>query len=116
MKNWVITALVVIGAYATFKYVTANQAGAAANGARQGFGAGVQLGPFSAAVDLGGSGNLVAGVPSYNETVIANGHGDQVVAARHTNAMATVPGGQAVYSPAFGPNENQSDSTEVQTW
>jgi len=113
MKSWVITALLVIGAYATFKWVTANQASATANGARQGFGAGVQLGPFSAAVGAGGTGALVAGVPTYNDKAIANGHGDQIIAALHTNGTATIPGGQAVYTPAFGPDENQNGGANL---
>lgn len=116
MKGWIVTALLVIGAYATFKWVTANQTSNAANGASQSpsAGAGVQLGPLSAAIGIGGSGNLVAGVPTFNEKAIANGHGDQIIAAHHTNGNATIPGGQSVYTPAFGPEENQNGG--LQTW
>jgi len=44
---------------------------------------------------------------------IANGHGDQVWAAQHSNPDTTIPG-QFQYTPAFGPNENQPTGSEVQ--
>jgi hypothetical protein len=57
---------------------------------------------------------LYSGVPTFDDTAVANGHGDQVVAAYHDNELATVvPTGSGIYQPAFGPQENRMGGYET---
>jgi hypothetical protein len=105
MKGWVIGILAVIGGYAVYQWVVGQRATPAGN--RTAAAAGVTLGPLGVAVGI--QSNIdptTAGVPTFNQLPIANGHGDQVWAAYHNNPYSSIPG-QAQYSPAFGPNENQ---------
>jgi hypothetical protein len=111
MKAWIITALTLIGGYAVFQWLTHQQG--LPKGQRASAGASVNLG--SLGVSLGIQSNIdpiSSGVPEYNTTPIANGHGDQVTAAYHTGPGATLPG-SANYTPAFGPNENQMQPGET---
>ena len=110
MKPWVITVLAVIGGYAVFQWFTQQRSASA--GTRATAGAGVQLGPLGVAIGIQSNVDpITAGVPMFNQSAIANGHGDQVIAAYHSNPDATIPGG-AIYVPAFGPNENQVGASE----
>jgi hypothetical protein len=105
MKGWAITILAVIGGYAVYQWITQQRGMGAGN--RAAASAGVSLGPLG--VFAGIQSNVdptTAGVPTFDTTPIANGHGDQVAAAYHTNPDATMSG-QLQYSPAFGPSENQ---------
>lgn len=105
MKGWVITVLAVIGGYAVYQWITSQRRMPAGN--RAAAAAGVTLGPLG--VYAGIQSNIdptTAGVPAFNTLPIANGHGDQVAAAYHSNPYSTI-NGQPQYSPAFGPNENQ---------
>jgi len=107
MKGWMITLLAIVGGYAVLQWFT-QQRGTPA-GARATAGAGVQLGPFGIALGVQSNVDpITAGVPVFNQSPIANGHGDQVSAAYHSNPDST-SNGSFQYSPAFGPNENQLD-------
>src|SRR5271167_2637527 len=111
MKPWMITVLAVIGGYAIYSWFMHQRSQPA--GVRAAAGAGVSLGPLG--VQFGIQSNIdptTAGVPTFNESAIANGHGDQVIAAMHTNPDATLPG-TFMYEPAFGPNTNQMGAGEV---
>lgn len=106
-----ITVLAVIGGYAIYQWVTQQQG--MAQGARATAGAGVNLGPLG--ISLGIQSNVApisSGVPTFNTLPVANGHGDQVYAAYHSNPDATLPG-SSQYTPAFGPNENQTGGSPV---
>jgi hypothetical protein len=110
MKGWVITVLAVIGGYAVYQWVTQQRGMGAGN--RAAASAGVSLGPLG--VFAGIQSNVdptTAGVPTFDQTPIANGHGDQVWAAYHQNPDSTMSGSPQ-YSPAFGPNENQPTAGE----
>lgn len=112
MKAWAITILAVVGGYAIFQWFE-HQRGLGA-GNRAAAQAGVSLGPLGVAVGI--QSNIdptTAGVPTFNQSPIANGHGDQVAAAYHSNADSTLSGG-FIYTPAFGPQANQAQPGEVQ--
>jgi hypothetical protein len=109
MKGWVITALALIGGYAVFQWFTTRR-GALGSG----MGVTTQIGPLSASAGVGDYvvSPLASGVPVFNDSAIANGHGDQVSAAWHTNPFATMSG-SPVYEPAFGPQTNQPSGAEL---
>jgi hypothetical protein len=110
MKGWMITILAVVGGYAVFQWFT-TRSGMLSGGR---LGVSTQVGPLSAAVGVGDYyvSPLASGVPVFNSDAIANGHGDQVAAAYHTNPFATTSGG-VLYEPAFGPNTNQVNGSEM---
>ncbi len=100
IKGFLLVGLAAVGAYAVFDWWRRNpSSGGPANPVATEV-AGV------AHSNLTDSGQLTPGIPGFNDTAIANGHGDQVVAAYHTNPYATLPGG-GVYTPAFGPLANR---------
>jgi hypothetical protein len=99
IRNFFIVGLAAIGAYAVFQWWERNPRAA---------------GPSNpVATEVGGvahsnvtdSGQMTSGIPVFNARAIANGHGDQVSAAYHSNPTATLPGGPQ-YTPAFGPEAN----------
>lgn len=100
MKQFVITLLAAVGAYAVFEWYIKNPNSPG--------GSNVSLLERSgvAASNVTASGQLTSGIPAFNDTPIANGHGDQVAAAYHTNNSATLSGGPN-YEPAFGPKTNR---------
>lgn len=107
MKQWFMLGLAAIGAYAVYQWWTKTQASASGQNAHNA--------PDAANASIlsyaGGQGDLAtgplqAGVPAFNGAPVANGHGDQIMAAYHTNAHATLPG-ESNYQPAFGPDENR---------
>lgn len=100
MKHFIMVALAAVGAYAVFEWYTKNPGSFGGSNVELAERKGVVSSNFSA------SDQLVSGVPSFNDAPIANGHGDQVVAAWHTNNDATLPGGPN-YEPAFGPKTNR---------
>jgi hypothetical protein len=110
MKGWIVTALLVIGGYAVYQWLT-QQRGVGA-GARAAGTFNLNLGPLGVAAGINSNVDPTAsGVPTFNTLAVANGHGDQVAAAYHDNSDATIPG-SFQYTPAFGPNENQVGSGE----
>jgi hypothetical protein len=100
MKQFLIFGLALIGAYATFEWWTKNPRSPG--------------GPNVNALEVSGvatsnatAGNqLTSGIPTFDPTPIANGHGDQVSAAYSSNAWSTSNGGPN-YEPAFGPKTNR---------
>jgi hypothetical protein len=111
MKPWMITVLAVVGGYVILQWVLGQRG--MGQGARASAQAGVNLGPLGVAIGIQSNVDpTTAGVPTFNESAIANGHGDQVAAAYHNNAFATLPG-QPTYTPAFGPTENQAQPGEL---
>lgn len=100
MKQFVLVVLATVGAYAVAKWYTKNPKSYGGSNVELAERKGVVSSNFSA------SDQLVSGVPQFDDTPIANGHGDQVVAAYHTNNSATLPGGPN-YEPAFGPKTNR---------
>lgn len=109
MKGIVVTVLAVIGGYAVWQWFQHKQGTLS-----HGFSATLNAGPLSASAGVGDYvvSPLASGVPSFNDAPIANGHGDQVAAAYHSNPMATIPGAP-VYTPAFGPTTNQLQDNET---
>ena len=99
VKGFFVVALAAVGAYATFEWWRKNPRSYGPSNPVASEVAGVAHTNFTA------SGQLSSGVPGFDEAPIANGHGDQVVAAYHTNRYATLPGGPE-YTPAFGPTTN----------
>lgn len=112
MKEWAITLLAVVGGYVVIRWFMHQQS--LQPGQRATAGISANLGPLSAMVGIQSNvtPGLTAGVPVFNQDAIANGHGDQVAAAYHDNSMATLPGA-VVYTPAFGPDENQNGGIPV---
>jgi len=110
MKGIVITVLAVIGGYAIYQWLTQQRGmGAGQRASAQGS---VNLGPVGVAIGINSNVDpTMAGVPSFNELPIANGHGDQVWAAYHANPDSTI-NGSPNYAPAFGPTENQPGPNE----
>jgi hypothetical protein len=113
IKPWIITVLAVIGGYAVYQWLTGQQQ--TTQGQRVTANAGafnLSLGPLGVAAGVNSNVDpTTAGVPSFDETAISNGHGDQVWAAYHNNPQSTI-GGAPQYSPAFGPTENQPVAAE----
>jgi hypothetical protein len=107
MKQWLILGLAAIGAYAVYQWYQKSQATAQGHQVTP---AGV-LANTANATDIA-TGSLVSGVPGFDTTPVANGHGDQIMAAYHTNAHSTIDGGPD-YQPAFGPDENRGG---LSTW
>ena len=108
MKQWVIIVSAVVAGFAVWKYFGQRLSNPAAQNAHNNPGA------IVSSISPQG---LYAGVPTFDDTAVANGHGDQVAAAYHSNTMATVtPDGGGVYSPAFGPSENRNGMGEVETF
>lgn len=100
IKGFFILTLAAVGGYAVISWWQRNPRSYGPSNPVASEVAGVAKSNFSS------SGQMTSGVPSYNPAPIANGHGDQVSAALHTNRYATIPGG-ANYTPAFGPTTNQ---------
>jgi hypothetical protein len=118
MKEWAITLLAVVGGYVVIRWFMHQQGLQPGQRASAGFtGASLNIGPLSTMIGIQSnvSPSLTSGVPVFNDAAIANGHGDQVAAAYHSNTLSTIPG-TTVYSPAFGPNENQPTMGEIQTF
>lgn len=113
MKSWAVTILAVIGGYIVLKFVAGQRAHYTGASGELG---GTQTTVGNIASQASGVVGFVApipsGVPTFNNAQIANGHGDQVAAAYHTNTFATIPGGPT-YEPAFGPNTNQDPTNPV---
>lgn len=104
MKEFFLVALAAIGGYAVFQWYQKTNLSPAGQVARN-----QNPGSTAAAITaaaIGVNGPLTSGVPSYCQIPVANGHGDLIAAAYHSNAMATLPGGPD-YQPAFGPNANR---------
>ena len=100
LKGFLVVGLAAVGAYAVFDWWKRNpRSGGPSN-------------PVASEVsgvahsNTTDSGQMTSGIPGFPTIPIANGHGDQVSAAYHTNQWATIPGGPN-YVPAFGPNENR---------
>ncbi len=100
IKGFFVVGLAAIGAWAIFDWWKRNPSSGGPSNPVATEVAGIAHSNFT------DSGQLTSGVPAFNSAPIANGHGDQVIAAYHTNRFATAPGGP-VYSPAFGPNANR---------
>lgn len=106
MKEIVITMLAAVGVFAVYSwwskqhYSGQGQADTNANAGN----------PVAAAATgvMGRGSPLVSGIPSFNTSAYANGHGDQVAAAYHVNRHSTI-NGSPNYAPAFGPTENRGD-------
>lgn len=116
MKGWVILILAVVGGYVVLQWFTGQRnspAGGSAVNPPGGGGTGAQL-PLAATTGVGDFfvSPLASGVPTFNDLQIANGHGDQVAAAYHSNSLSTL-NGSAVYEPAFGPVTNQNGPGSV---
>jgi hypothetical protein len=103
VKSFFMIGLAAIGAYAIFQWWQNNPSSA---------------GPTNpVATEVGGVahsnvtsfGQMTSGIPVFNSMPIANGHGDQVSAAYHSNGTSTLPGGPN-YTPAFGPTANTGGS------
>jgi hypothetical protein len=114
MKGWLVTALALFGGYIIVKHFLFRRAGA---GGLSGELSGTQTLSGTQAAQQTGVGDffvspIASGVPVFNNAAIANGHGDQVAAALHTNTLATLPG-SAVYEPAFGPVTNQDPTNSI---
>jgi hypothetical protein len=100
IKGFFIIGLAAIGAYAVLNWYQRNpRSGGPANPIANEV-AGVANSNFS------DSNQMTSGVPIFNNTPIANGHGDQVSAAYHSNQWSTLDGGMN-YTPAFGPTTNR---------
>jgi hypothetical protein len=100
MKQLLITALAAIGAYAVYEwYIKSPKSPGGKN---------VELAERSGVVksNVSHSGQLVSGIPEFDSTPIANGHGDQVAAAYPSNNLST-SNGSPNYEPAFGPKTNR---------
>ena len=114
MREWVITGLTIVGGYVViswFLHKRNHHTGFSGERSGQQTASGSQLAQQT------GVGNyfvspIASGVPTFNSDAIANGHGDQVAAAYHSNPMATLPG-DAVYEPAFGPTANRGGGMEI---
>jgi hypothetical protein len=105
VKQWAIMVSAVVAGFAVWKYFGQRLSNPAAQNAHNDPGAVV-----SSIAPRG----LYSGVPTFDDTAVANGHGDQVAAAYQSNVMATVtPVSGGVYTPAFGPTENRNDGMEV---
>lgn len=114
MKGWVILALAAIGGYAVFQWFEQKRGRyVAVSGELSG-----TAGPFTTSTGgVTGIGDyyvspIASGVPVFPDYAIANGHGDQVAAAYHSNSFSTINGGP-VYTPAFGPTENQNGGLTI---
>lgn len=100
IKGFFLIGLAAVGAYAVFNWwQTSPSAAGPANPVASEV-AGVAHSNFT------NSGQMSSGVPGFNEMPIANGHGDQVSAAYHSNQWSTSNGGMN-YTPAFGPKANR---------
>lgn len=104
MKELMVTALALVGAYAAIQWFRKSRRSPAAQNAQNfrgnsGFIAGV-TGQGDLYTDP-----LTSGIPAFNPTPVIN-RPDQIAAALHTNSLATIPGGGS-YIPAFGPDENR---------
>jgi hypothetical protein len=99
LKGFAITALAAIGVFALFEWWSKNQ--------RSPGGPNPVAQEQSGVIDTNfSSGNqMTSGVPEFNSAAIANGHGDQVSAARHSNRYSML-NGSSNYEPAFGPSTN----------
>lgn len=105
MKQWAIMVTAVIAGVVIYKWWGQQRTNPAAQNAHNDPGAIV-----SSIAPTG----LYSGVPTFDDTAVANGHGDQVAAAYHDNELATVvPSGHGHYTPAFGPGENRNDGLET---
>lgn len=100
MKQLIITVLAAVGAYAVFEWYVKNPNSPGGKNVNLVERKGV------AASNAFSSDQLTSGIPEFNSAPVANGHGDQVAAAYHTNSAATLPGGPT-YEPAFGPKTNR---------
>ena len=114
MKGWVVTLLAIFGGYVVIKHFlfrtnTATGLSGELSGTQTL--SGTQVAQNTGVGDFFVS-PIASGVPIFNAAQIANGHGDQVAAAYHTNTMSTLPG-NAVYEPAFGPQTNQNANNEM---
>jgi hypothetical protein len=105
MKQWAIMVAAVVAGIAVYKWWGQQKTGPAAQNAAN---------DPNAVVSSIAPRGLYSGVPTFNDLAVANGHGDQVVAAYHDNELATiVPMGNGTYTPAFGPQENRNDGYET---
>jgi hypothetical protein len=97
VKGFFVAGLAAIGIYAIFEWYVRGKA--ATNPVATEV-AGIAQSNVTA------SNQMTSGIPTFNPTPIANGHGDQVSAAYHSNRFSTV-NGSPNYEPAFGPSANQ---------
>lgn len=99
-KSAVVALLAAIGIYAVYQWYGKNPKSPG--------------GPNPVASEVGGvvrntnrtsSNQMTSGIPAFNSAAIANGHGDQVAAAQHSNRFS-ISNGSPNYEPAFGPSTN----------
>jgi hypothetical protein len=125
MKGWIVTLLAVLGGYVVIKHFLGRaQTATGLSGELSGTtvsNVNPVLGPTQTSGDVvaqqTGVGDffvspIASGVPVFNPAAIANGHGDQVAAAYHSNTLATLPGSMQ-YEPAFGPVTNQNPTNAI---
>jgi hypothetical protein len=125
MRGWVVTLLALFGGYVIVKHflfrtgnatsISGELSGTTTTGVSPVLGQ-TQV-PGQVVAQQTGVGDffvspIASGVPVFNPAAIANGHGDQVAAAYHTNTLATIPG-SAQYEPAFGPMTNQNPTNDI---
>ena len=100
MKNFFVIVLAGVGIYAILEWYRKNPRSMGGPNPVASEVSGIALDTNNTA-----SNEMTSGVPVFNAAPIANGHGDQIAAAYHSNRFATLPGG-GDYEPAFGPHTN----------
>jgi len=100
VKGFMLIALAAVGVYAVLEWWQRNPASGGPSNPVASEVAGV------AHSNITNSGQMTSGVPGFNQAAIANGHGDQVSAAFHSNKWST-SNGTPNYTPAFGPSTNR---------
>lgn len=125
MKGWIVSLLAVFGAFVVIRYfVGKTQSATSISGELSGnvvSNVNPVVGPTQSqganVSQVTGLGDffvspIASGIPVFNAAAIANGHGDQVAAAYHTNTLSTLDGSM-VYEPAFGPATNQNPTNTI---
>lgn len=114
MKGWVILGLAALGGYVALKWFFGQRMSSQSGNANNPVQGGTGNGALAAATGVGDFyvSPLASGIPAFDQSAIANGHGDQVAAAAHANAFSTL-NGSPTYEPAFGPMTNQNEGTTI---
>ena len=100
MKNFFVIVLAGVGIYAILNWYRNNpRSPGGTNPVAQ------EVSGVAPDTNFTASNEMTSGVPVFNPIAIANGHGDQISAAYHSNRFATLPG-SCDYEPAFGPHTN----------
>ena len=108
MKQWIILALAGVGVYSVWKWYTHRAPNVPTGQNAQ---PGITPNPLSFNLVYPSDGStLVSGVPAFVAIPVEAGHGDQLVASRHTNDMATMSG---PYQIPFGVNANQGSGASI---